>query len=64
MGEAMIKCPITGKYVPTGISLDRATFESIEMSHNSSTCPACGGVHQWDKKDVHWIEPLESPDRN
>lgn len=56
MGRAMIVCPKTGKYVFTGIAMDRVSFEGVQMSGNSVTCPECGQVHVWDKKDVHWIE--------
>jgi PHP family Zn ribbon phosphoesterase len=61
MGEAMIKCPKTGQYVKTGIAMDRKSFETVEMSGNSTHCPACGDTHVWSKKDVHWIEPLAGP---
>jgi predicted RNA-binding Zn-ribbon protein involved in translation (DUF1610 family) len=58
MGAVKIKCPTTGKAVSTGIAMDRASFESSQMSDNKFKCPACGQMHAWDKKDA-WVEESE-----
>lgn len=56
MPDVMIKCPATGKAVPTGFSLSKETFESAQMNGNSfGPCPACRGTHTWDKKDA-WVQ--------
>jgi len=53
MAAVMIKCPVIGKAVPTGIAMDQKSFESSVMSNNTfGPCPACGGSHTWDKKDA------------
>jgi endogenous inhibitor of DNA gyrase (YacG/DUF329 family) len=52
----MIKCPITGKAVPTGFGADQQSFESSSYSQNTfGPCPACGKMHTWDKKDA-WLQ--------
>lgn len=50
--EIVITCPTTGNDVPTGIAMDQASFDSAALRGNSFTCPACGKVHAWDKKDA------------
>ncbi len=52
MGQVVIKCPVTGKLIPTGIAMDKASFESASMSNESVRCPECGEWHTWDKKDA------------
>jgi len=53
MPEIMIKCPETGKPVSTGIAMDKASFESTDMSDNTlGKCPACGKDHVWSKEDA------------
>lgn len=52
MASVMIKCPKTGKLVPTGISMDKKSFETAKLENNAVGCPACGGNHTWSKKDA------------
>jgi hypothetical protein len=52
MGLVVIKCPSTGKEVPTGFAMDKASFASSSMSGNSFTCPACRKQHTWNKADA------------
>lgn len=54
MGMVMIKCPKTGKPLPTGIAMDKKSFESSSMSNNSVGCPHCGESHVWNKRDA-WV---------
>jgi hypothetical protein len=55
MGMVMIMCPKTGRPVPTGFGMDKQSFKTADMSQNSfAPCPACGGMHTWDKKDG-WV---------
>lgn len=55
MAHIVIKCPNTGKPVPTGVDMDKKGFESAQLSGNSFQCPACGNMHTWDKKDA-WVQ--------
>ncbi len=48
----MIRCPVTGKEVPTGFGMDRASFESCQFIDNSFGCAACGQMHTWSKGDA------------
>ena len=60
MTRVMIKCPNTGKAVPTGKETNEATLERVVFFDNILfDCPACGENHTWDTRDA-W---LESPSR-
>lgn len=53
MPMLMIKCPSTGKPVPTGIVWDLATIDSLKLETNAQvTCPHCKQEHSWNKADV------------
>ena len=55
-GMVMIKCPKTGKPVATGIDMKIKSFETVTLRDNTfAACPACNGMHTWDKKDA-WIQ--------
>ena len=51
----MIRCPQTGKPLPTGMAFTEANFKAITLSSNSVLCPHCGQMHVWDKKDA-WLD--------
>lgn len=57
MPMVMIKCPKTGKDVPTGIAMDKKSFDTSQMSGNRLRCPHCGDTHVWNKSDAY-IPPL------
>ncbi len=39
--------------VGTGISMDRASFETATLQNNTvGLCPECGADHVWSKEDV------------
>jgi endogenous inhibitor of DNA gyrase (YacG/DUF329 family) len=54
MPAIMIKCPNTGKAVPTGMAADEKTWQDPTniFRRNSFRCPACQQKHTWDKKDA------------
>jgi hypothetical protein len=58
MPMLLIKCPVTGKMISTGFSMDKGSFENPTniMSNNSVRCPHCGQMHTWDKKDATLAE--------
>ena len=58
MGIVMIRCPVTGREIPTGIKTDRPTFECSAVFFAQSFCQFCRTEHQWFAKDA-WVE--ESP---
>lgn len=58
MGTVVIRCPETGKTVPVGFEAVRETFHAPENALATIHCPACGKLHQWQKRDA-WVEPIE-----
>jgi hypothetical protein len=50
----MIRCPKTGKAVPTGIAMDPASYVSADLESNVTRCPYCGEGHRWSKEQVFW----------
>jgi hypothetical protein len=51
----MIRCPSTGKPTPTGLAMDRLTFETNVFTVAEARCESCGGIHRWSKPDA-WVE--------
>jgi hypothetical protein len=51
----MIKCPKTGRAVPTGVIMDKKSFELGFPSGRSVQCPICREMHVWSKWNA-WIE--------
>ncbi len=49
----MINCPMTGKPVKTGISMNSLLFRNATIVCREVKCPHCGTVHIWSKKDAH-----------
>jgi endogenous inhibitor of DNA gyrase (YacG/DUF329 family) len=52
MDRIMIRCPIRGEAVPTGILMERALFEDKKNVMEGiivGPCPACGKNHPWNK---------------
>lgn len=52
MVSVKIKCPVTGKDVPTGIVMDLESFKSTTLKDNTVQCPHCGKPHKWSKQDA------------
>jgi hypothetical protein len=55
MLNIMIRCPILGIPVPTGLTTEKIKFESLTGITIPLTCPACSKVHQWQPKQA-WVE--------
>jgi hypothetical protein len=66
MPRVLIKCPNTGKDVPTNSSMRAETFHRTQITHNSFKCPACGEIHTWATKDAFLEDerPTSSRDKN
>jgi hypothetical protein len=60
MPMILIKCPVTQEPLPTNMSMEGESFELSDLSRNSTSCPHCGGIHIWDKKDA-WLEGQAVP---
>lgn len=50
--EVQLECPVTHRWVPTGLAMDAGSFGGSSMSDNVSSCPACGGEHRWGDTEV------------
>lgn len=55
MGAVMIKCPATGKGIPTGMRADRKSFSRTPVFIAHAYCPFCRTQHEWFAKDA-WVE--------
>ena len=55
MPVILIKCPVTQEPLSTNMSMESESFELADLSGKSTSCPHCGGIHTWDKKDA-WLE--------
>lgn len=51
-GPVLMKCPSTGKFVPTGIYSDVASFQELSASGNQTQCSACGQMHTWGDNEI------------
>ena len=60
MPVILIKCSITQEPLSTNTSMESDSFEFAELGKNSTSCPHCGGIHIWEKKDA-WLEGQAVP---
>ncbi|HXB81594.1 MAG TPA: hypothetical protein VNX23_29970 [Bradyrhizobium sp.] len=55
MGMVMIKCPQTGRAIPTGIKADRESFQRSPVFFGHTHCPICRANHGWFARDA-WVD--------
>ncbi|WOH71320.1 hypothetical protein RX330_23885 [Bradyrhizobium sp. NDS-1] len=55
MGMIMVKCPKTGRAIPTGIKSDRETFLRSIVFFGNTRCPTCQADHSWFAREA-WVE--------
>ncbi|MDA9427001.1 hypothetical protein XH97_33530 [Bradyrhizobium sp. CCBAU 53380] len=55
MGMVMVKCPQTGRVIPTGIMSDRETFLRSVVFYGNTHCPDCRANHHWFAREA-WVE--------
>ena len=58
MGVVMIRCPQTGRDIPTGIEMSGEQFNAAPVFFSRVQCPVCDREHEWFAKDA-WV--CESP---
>jgi hypothetical protein len=58
MPEIMIRCPVFGTSVSTGLTTEAIKFESLSALQIPMRCPACLRNHKWERKDA-WIDGAE-----
>jgi hypothetical protein len=54
MGAIMIRCPQTGREIPTGIEMDVSEFQRAPVFFSRVQCPVCARRHEWFAKDA-WV---------
>lgn len=54
MQAVMIRCPITGQPVPTGLQADRGRFGATAVFFARVQCPRCNSEHEWFARDA-WV---------
>ena len=57
MGIIMIKCPQTGRAIPTGIKADRESFRCSAVFFARTHCSICQTNHDWFAKEGWVYEP-------
>jgi hypothetical protein len=57
MGMVMIKCPQTGRAIPTGIEIDRESFRRRPVFFARTRCPNCRIDHTWFAREAWVHEP-------
>jgi hypothetical protein len=57
MSDILIRCPQTGRPVPTGLTTDVIILESLPPVALPLRCPACGQLHRW-KPENAWAADI------
>jgi hypothetical protein len=57
VGIIMIKCPQTGRAIPTGIKADRESFQCSAVFFARTHCSICQTNHDWFAKEAWVYEP-------
>ena len=57
MGLLMIRCPVTGHEISTGMKANRFSFSQSPVFFGRTFCPICQKNHEWFAKDA-WIREL------
>lgn len=52
MGIVTIRCPATGKEVPTGVVMEPDVFKRASFGPRAFVCDACGEPHVWEKPEA------------
>lgn len=55
MGMVMVKCPQTGRAIPTGIQADRESFRRSPVFFARTRCPICHTDHAWFAPEA-WVD--------
>ena len=59
VGIVMIKCPQTGRAIPTGIKADREKFRCSTVFFARTYCAICQANHEWFAGEAWVSEPGE-----
>jgi hypothetical protein len=61
MGAIMIKCPVTGRDVPTSLDVEPVKFSSMPVFFSRTYCTHCKTEHEWFAKEA-WVCDAEAPE--
>lgn len=59
MGLVMIRCPVTGHVISTGLEASELSFNHSPVFFSRTFCPVCRRDHQWFATDAWVCEPKE-----
>jgi hypothetical protein len=57
VGTVMIRCPQTGRAIPTGIKADRESFRCSAVFFGRTHCSICQTNHDWFAREAWVYEP-------
>jgi hypothetical protein len=60
MLPVMIRCPVTGGSISTGLTADARTWNDRPIGLNRVFCPDCKQIHAWSKRDTYLEGPATS----
>jgi hypothetical protein len=63
MGMVMVRCPQTGRAIPTGIKIDRESFRRRPVFYSRTHCPTCQIDHTWFAQDA-WVRESHLAERH
>jgi hypothetical protein len=63
VGIVMIKCPQTGRAIPTGMKADREKFRCSTVFFARTYCSICQANHEWFAREAWVYEPVEVAQR-
>ena len=63
MGMVMIRCPQTGRAIPTGIKVDRERLRSSPVFSSRTRCAVCNADHDWFAREAWVYEPVARAER-
>ena len=63
MGMVMVKYPQTGRAIPTGITIDRESFQRSPVFFRRTRCPICNTEHAWFAREAWVDEPTARASR-
>jgi hypothetical protein len=49
------RCPQSGRAIPTGITIDRESFERSPVFFKRTRCPICNADHAWFAREA-WVD--------
>jgi len=62
VGIVMIKCPQTGRAIPTGMKADREKFRCSTVFFARTYCAICRANHEWFAREAWLCDPSEMAD--